>query len=57
MFKRHGIEIPRQRMCDWIGTVVEQILLFVALALKRSARSVNTSPPIEKLEQPPETPR
>ncbi len=36
MFKRHSIEIPRQRMCDWIGTVVEQILLLVALALTRS---------------------
>ena len=39
MFARHGIEIPRQRMCDWIGTVVEQILLLIALSLKKSIRA------------------
>lgn len=38
IFARHGIEIPRQRMCDWIGVVVEQILLLVAESLKRSIR-------------------
>jgi transposase len=39
IFSRHGVEIPRQRMCDWIGVVVEQILLLIALALKRSIRA------------------
>lgn len=38
MFARYGVEIARQRMCDWIGLVVEQILLAIALALKRSVR-------------------
>lgn len=35
---RHGIDIPRQRMCDWIGAAVEQYLLLVALSLKKSIR-------------------
>lgn len=38
MFLRHGIEIPRQRMCDWIGAGVEQILLVIALSLKQTIR-------------------
>ena len=38
MFARHGVEIPRQRMCDWIVMVTEQILLSIALSLKRSIR-------------------
>ncbi len=38
-FLRHGIDIPRQRMCDWIGAGVEQILLVIALALKKSVRA------------------
>jgi len=39
VFLRHGIEIPRQRMCDWIGAGVEQILLIIALALRKSIRA------------------
>jgi len=39
MFARHGIEIPRQRMCDWIGMLVERILLLIALSQKRSIRA------------------
>lgn len=39
MFLRHGIEIPRQRMCDWIGAGVEQILLVIALSLRKSIRA------------------
>jgi len=35
IFARHGIELPRQRMCDWVGKIVEQNLLLVAQALKR----------------------
>jgi transposase len=38
IFARHGIEIPRQRMCDWIGVAVEQILLLIAQSLKKSIR-------------------
>lgn len=38
IFARHGIEIPRQRMCDWLGVCVEQILLLIAESLKRSIR-------------------
>lgn len=36
IFARHGIELPRQRMCDWIGKVVEQGLMPIAQELKRT---------------------
>ena len=34
MFARHGVSLPRQRLCDWTGAAVEQILLIIALQLR-----------------------
>jgi len=35
IFSRHGVHLARQRMCDWIGTISEQYLTLIALALKK----------------------
>ena len=35
IFERHGIELPRQRMCDWIGKLCEELLIPISLAQKR----------------------
>ena len=35
IFLRQGVDIPRQRMCDWIGIVTERYLLALCQALKR----------------------
>lgn len=34
IFARHGIEIPRQRMCDWIGILCERYLMPISQAIK-----------------------
>lgn len=37
IFRRHGVELPRQRMCDWTGDVTEKLLFPIAREIKRSA--------------------
>ena len=39
IFERHGVTLPRQRMCDWIEDVAEKLLIPISGEIKKSAVS------------------
>lgn len=41
IFQRHGIDIPKQRMCDWIGMITERYLMPIAQALRKEILKSN----------------